>query len=224
MIQTLNNRPGPANKIWVGLFFITAGILLFIHISYSVLPNWLFSFPMIPVCVGIIIGIQTRFRNFFWLAPLLVGVAILVDQQMPGLNLTWYFTPVILIFIGYFLIRRPSIFSKRNSNKVGTVVFGGIKKTITEKDFKGIDITCVFGGAEIDLSRADIQGNVIIDLNIIFGGAKLVVPPSWTIRSEIKPELGVIQDNRSIRNDSTDPSKVLVLNGALLGGVEINSY
>ncbi len=224
MIQTIKNRPGPANKIWTGLFFILAGILLFIHISYSVLPDWLFSFPMIPVCVGIIIGIQTGFKKIFWLAPSIIGIAILLDQEIPGLNLTWYFTPVILIIIGYLLIRRRSVFNKGNGNKVGTVVFGGIKKTITEKDFKGIDITCVFGGAEIDLGMADIHGSVVIDLNIICGGAKLIVPPSWTVRSEMKPELGVIQDNRVIKEDSTDPSKVLVLNGALLGGIEINFY
>src|SRR5690349_22431252 len=38
-----------------------------------------------------------------------------------------------------------------------TAVFGGIKKNVLSKNFKGGDITSFMGGSEIDLSQADFN-------------------------------------------------------------------
>jgi len=40
-------------------------------------------------------------------------------------------------------------------------IFGGVKKMILSKDFKGGEIVNIFGGADIDFTQADIKGQVL---------------------------------------------------------------
>ncbi|MFT3826979.1 MAG: DUF5668 domain-containing protein [Chitinophagaceae bacterium] len=102
-------------------------------------------------------------------------------------------------------------------------VFSGVKRTIYSKNFRGGEVVCVFGGADINLIQADIATPVIIEVVQIFGGVKLIVPPHWTIRTEATPIFGSVEDKRPPMNAGSD--KVLIIRGVVLfGGVEIKSY
>jgi len=105
-------------------------------------------------------------------------------------------------------------------------VFSGVKRNIVSKNFQGGKIACVFGGADIDLTQADIQGKVMIKLDVVFGGAKLIVPPHWTIYNEIDGAFHGVDDKRKYNAATAiDPEKTLVLKGSVVfGGVEIRSY
>jgi predicted membrane protein len=105
-------------------------------------------------------------------------------------------------------------------------VFGGIKKTIFSKDFKGGEVVNIFGGAELDFTQAEINGRVIIDLTQIFGSTKIIVPSHWQVVSDIAAVFAGIDDKR-IKNmaaaNSTD--KILVLKGVcIFAGIDIRSY
>lgn len=104
-------------------------------------------------------------------------------------------------------------------------VLGGVKKIILSKNFKGGEITCFMGGAEINLSQADLQQPVVLEVNNVFGGTKLVVPANWNIKNEINVVFGGVEDKRNINNQMPDPSKVMVLKGTcVFGGIEISNY
>jgi predicted membrane protein len=105
-----------------------------------------------------------------------------------------------------------------------TTVLGGIHKNILSKNFKGGDITIFMGGAELNLSQADIQGTAALDITQIMGGTKIIVPPHWTIRSELTSVFGSIEDKR--QNIGTpNPEKVLIIDGSsVFGGIEIRNY
>ena len=106
-----------------------------------------------------------------------------------------------------------------------TSIFGGVKKIVVSKNFKGGDITNFMGGTEVNLSQADIQGTVRIDATNIFGGAKLVVPASWDIKSEATAIFGGIDDKRDLHTIKPDPNKTLIIDGTcLFGGIEIRNY
>lgn len=106
-----------------------------------------------------------------------------------------------------------------------TTVFGGIKKTLFTKNFKGGDIVNILGGTEINLAQADIHGRVILDVTQIFGGTKIIVPPHWEIKPEMAAIFGGIDDKRSFQNAAIDHSKVLVLKGtSIFGGIEIKNF
>jgi len=106
-----------------------------------------------------------------------------------------------------------------------TAIFGAVKKNILSKNFRGGDATSIFGGSEIDLSKADINGTVVIDVTAILGGVKLIVPSHWTIRQEIAAIFGGVEDKRDTHSIITVQNKVLILKGtAFMGGIEITSY
>jgi predicted membrane protein len=105
-----------------------------------------------------------------------------------------------------------------------TTILGGIHKNILSKNFKGGDITIFMGGAEINLSQADIQGTASLDITQIMGGTKIIVPPHWEVRSQLTSVFGNIEDKRT-NIGITDPNKVLIIDGSsVFGGIEIRNY
>jgi predicted membrane protein len=105
-----------------------------------------------------------------------------------------------------------------------TTILGGIHKNILSKNFKGGDITIFMGGAEINLSQADIQGTASLDITQIMGGTKIIVPPHWEVRSQLTSVFGNIEDKRT-NIGNTDPNKVLIIDGSsVFGGIEIRNY
>ena len=105
-------------------------------------------------------------------------------------------------------------------------VFSGVKRTVLSKDFKGGSISCVFAGVEIDLTQADITDKVVIRMEEVFGGTKLVIPADWVVQNEIEGIFHGVEDKRSYRsNVAPNPNKVLILRGtAVFAGIEIRSY
>lgn len=106
-----------------------------------------------------------------------------------------------------------------------TAIFGGVKKNVLSKNFKGGDIVSFMGGSEIDLTQADFQGKVKIDTTNIFGGTKLIVPSNWDVQSDMVAIFGGVDDKRQVSGVSIDHNKVLVLDGTcMFGGIEIRSF
>lgn len=106
-----------------------------------------------------------------------------------------------------------------------TTIFGGAKRHVISKNFKGGDLTNLCGGTVIDLTHADIQGTVVIDLVAIWGGIKLAVPPNWQVRMNLTHLMAGTDDRRMNRAPVSDPNKILVLTGTvLMAGVEISDH
>ena len=104
-------------------------------------------------------------------------------------------------------------------------VFGGVKKTILAKDFKGGEIVNIFGGAELDLTQADINGRVVLDITQIFGGTKIVVPSNWQVVSDIAAVFASVDDKRIRTAAALGSEKILVLKGvSIFAGIDIRSY
>ncbi|HLY72207.1 MAG TPA: DUF5668 domain-containing protein [Puia sp.] len=242
----------PHRKFWPGLFIVGAGILLLAREMHADIPDWIFTWPTLLICIGIIIGFQNQFRNIAWLLFIAAGSFSLVDKQMPDLHLHHYIYPVLLIFLGLFFI-----FRRRNDQWVrqrqewrskwkdswhnmeheanintdsgefidSTSIFGSVKRIVLSKNFKGGDLTCFMGGAEIDLSQADIQSPVRLDITQLFGGTKLVVPGNWNVKTHVTSIFAAVEDKRVMQITIPDANKILILDGtSIFGGIEITSY
>ncbi len=105
-------------------------------------------------------------------------------------------------------------------------VFSGVKRNVLSKDFKGGSISCVFGGVELDLTQADITDKVVIRMEEVFGGTKMVIPADWVVQNEIDGIFHGVEDKRNYRaNVVPNPNKVLILRGsAVFAGIEIRTY
>jgi predicted membrane protein len=125
------------------------------------------------------------------------------------------------------LISRPCRRTYDNENDFidAVNVFSGSKRQVYSKNLKGGDIVSVFGGCDLDLTQADFQDNVSIDIVAIFGGVKLIIPPSWVVRSEISPIFGGLDDKRAVTPVTGEPIKIITIKGvAIFGGVSISNY
>lgn len=104
-------------------------------------------------------------------------------------------------------------------------IFSGVNKRILSKNFQGGKLTAAFGGIDLDLSQADLSGVVTMQVDVIFGGMKLIVPPHWDVRTEVTNIAAGVEDKRYYRQSEVDTDKVLVLRGTILfGGLEIKSF
>lgn len=253
-IRNFKDREG--GRVVGGLILVAVGAALLLRNMGFLMPGWLFTWPMILILAGVYTGFKHNFRNNSWVILMAVGGFFLVSKFIPELSLEPLFWPLVIIGLGVAFILRPHRNSLVNFNSemkynkwenvadgdtpgvgaeakldssdylVVRSVFSGVKRNVVSKNFQGGQISSVFGGAEINLNQSDIQGQVIIKLEIAFGGVKLVVPPHWAVQNEIDGIFHGIEDKRNVNPSSAiNPDKVLILKGsAVFGGVEIRSY
>lgn len=106
-----------------------------------------------------------------------------------------------------------------------SVIFSGVNRKLMTKDFQGGKATVIFGGLDLDLTQVDFTGVVTLDLEVGFGGVKLLVPPHWDVRTEVSNIAAGLEDKRMFREGGVDINKVLILKGTLLfSGLEIKSF
>lgn len=106
-----------------------------------------------------------------------------------------------------------------------SVLFGGVDRKLMTKNFQGGKATVLFGGLDLDLTQVDFTGVVSLDLEVGFGGVKLIVPPHWDVRTEVSNIAAGLEDKRMFREGGVDTNKVLILKGTLLfSGLEIKSF
>lgn len=236
---------------WTGVLLLLIGIVLLLKAALVPIPYWMYSWPMLLIVIGFFIGIRYGFRGISWLIFILVGGAFLADHIYPDFELRRYTWPAVLIFLGLLFISRPRrrwncdpdekknpasgtptdpvINPEENYSKEdfvnATSVFGGTKRNVISKNFKGGDLLSIFGGTELDLSKADLTGTATLELITIFGGTKLIIPSNWTLKSQAAIIFGGIEDKRSVTPTADGIEKILLLKGTVMfGGVDIKSY
>lgn len=247
-----HHKPTRSGRVMSGLVIVGVGAALLARQVGVELPAWLFSWEMLLIVVGLYIGAKHGFTRGGWLVPIVLGCIFLADDVYPGVTLTPFFWPVFIIFIGIMVMLKPhrqhhwhnwhrhahdhndpsrAFFNEQNSvsgeDTIDSVsIFGVVKKNIISKDFKGGDVVCVFGGAEINFMQADIKGRVELEITQVMGGTKLIIPPHWSVQPEMVAILGGIEDKRPLPENGTESEeKVLVIRGtSVFGGIDIKSY
>lgn len=115
----------------------------------------------------------------------------------------------------------------RHSGDIVTIeaLFGSVQKRVLSKKFRGGKATAVFGGTEIDLSQADMIEEAFLNIDIAFGGIKLIVPPHWDVQVNVSQVFAGTEDKRFYPQTNIEPTKVLIIKGSMVfGGLEIKSF
>jgi hypothetical protein len=235
-------------RFFAGLFIVGAGVLFLAREMGVVLPEWLFTWQMILITLGVFSGLKHRFRHIGWVVMVAIGGAFMAREYLPEYDFSHYIWPAMIILVGLVIMlkpkrknawcrhRRRNRWHQRYEESAGlpatneeyidvSAVFGGIKKNIVSKNFRGGEINCVFGGAEINFMQADFQDTIELEVNAVFGGAGLIIPPHWEIKSEMTAVLGGVEDKRPLHTGTVSQGKKLILKGtAVFGGIEIKSY
>lgn len=239
-----------SNGAWGGAIIVIIGIVVLLSNFNINTPNWLFEWHTIMLAIGLVIGFKRNFRGGGWLVFTIIGGVFTLNAILNiDYDLSRILFPAALIGLGFYFILRPKNHSCRNRRKFNydvngetlagepekfqssqdfldsVSVFGGTNHKVFSKNFQGGNVLAIFGGCDIDLTQADFSKEIIIDMTAVFGGCKIVVPPTWEVKSEITAIFGGVDDKRTIVLNHDASSKRIVLQGlAMFGGVEIRSY
>ncbi len=247
-----NNYQRSKGHIWAGTLLLAIGGLLFTKAIGVPYPGWLFTWPVLLIAIGLFIGLRHGFKIGGWIIPIIVGSVFLADRFLPGVSIRPFIAPAIIILVGLFFIFRPkrnfyacqsNDVDNANPNQVSafpydkdftgdkrdfidtTSIFGGIKKNVLSKSFKGGELVNFMGGSEINLTQADFSGRIRIETTNVFGGTKLIVPSTWDVQSEVVAIFGGVDDKRQLNGTVVDPDKVLIIEGTcVFGGIDIRSF
>jgi len=211
--------------IFVGAAFLLKKLNLVPHFLGSYIFNW----KTLLILIGTVILINDH-RKMGGIVLIAIGSFFLMPDvfNLP-FNFSHLFWPAIFIFIGIYIIfmrrGRPKYHDglKGDDFIEGSAFFGGGKKKVTTPFFRGGNLTTIFGGYDIDLSDSDLsEGQNVLDVFVMFGGIKLIVPPDWKIDVRATVALGGINDKRYKQSFEVIQDKTLVIDGLIMfGGCDI---
>ena len=154
----------------------------------------------------------------------------LVDVRM---SVIW---PLILIAFGVYVfwsawIQRRGVteLDRESPDVVSEIaVFGGSQTANRSKNFKGGEALAIFGGCDLDLTRAQIEGDqAVVYARALFGGVDIRVPEDWDVVIRGIGILGGYEDKtRHPSNGGEDgvaPKQLIVKGYAMFGGVDLKN-
>lgn len=237
------NKFDPRVILGIGLVLIGALILFDNMYLFDInIPRIIFSFPAILIFVGIMILLHGN-NKVFGSILLVLGVFFIIPRIFPWIYYDRHLIlPVLIIAFGLYIIFRKRKsnydecsrketeggYKKYDTDRVDDIsIFGGGQKIITSKNFKGGNVTSIFGGSEIDFTNCSLaEGTVIIDILAIFGGSTLIVPNEWNVIIDVFPLFGGFSNKiRRAPDTKIDMDKTLIIKGLVIfGGGEVKSF
>jgi len=223
----------------VGLILIAIGAFLMMRVFNVIpfpVPVYFFSWKMILIVLGIVLMISEKNKPTGIILFVIGAVFLSRDIFQKDLgSILEIVIPLFIVIVGIALVFPRRYFrkddpvikvSEDSANRLEDVnVFSGGSKFVTSEAFRGGQVTCIFGGAEVNFKNAKLaEGENVLDVTCIFGGCTLYVPEDWTVRVDATAVFGGFSDERRKGNPNlvTDPNKVLIVKGVVIfGGGEI---
>ncbi|HIP31351.1 MAG TPA: hypothetical protein EYG86_01170 [Crocinitomicaceae bacterium] len=230
------------SKLFAGVLIIAFGVLFLMDRLGANIPNWIYSWKMILIAIGAVTLYKHKFQNFGGWVLITIGTVFIINDHYKDLIDASLLLPAFVILFGVLMVGKSmNVFGKKKPKRFpfddgsvvedgeymeATALFGNVKKNIVSKDFKGGQFSSVFGGIQLNLIKADIQGPITVNTDVVFGGMKLYIPPTWDVIIETTAIFGGVEDKRPMLNDENiDPNKIITLTGnCIFGGIEIVNY
>lgn len=216
-----------------GAIILILGILLLLSTTGISDTSQLLKYtPSLFISLGLYALWRSKFSSLS--GPIILTV-IFTTLQLLILDLISWDTianwwPLLIIFMGFGILtdrRSRSSISRNDSGNIDLfAIFSGLNRASNSKNFRGGDITAIFGGVDLDLRDSNIE-NPPAKINIvsIFGGIDIKVPEKWQIEMEVMPIMGGTEDERprsSVRRESNAEKPDLVATGFVaFGGFSI---
>jgi predicted membrane protein len=202
-----SDRPigrGPG-RIWAGLFVVAIGAVLLLDQMGFPLPDWLFTWPVLLIVIGLFAGLRRCFRGGGgWMILILIGAFFLMQENFPSLPIHRFLWPGILIFIGLVIIISPRRrwrmrgewghdwerhrWDRHRWNKGSYSGFSSTKEGYSSEDF--IDSTAIFGGVHKKVVSKNFKGG---DITSLMGGTEIDLTQAdftGTVRLDVTQIMG----------------------------------
>lgn len=248
------NRSKSNSRIFLGFLLVIVGALFLmdnLNYLYFDIPHVIFSLPAIMIIVGVLLLINSE-KKGAGVIFIVIGGIWLLPRIFPWISINGgVIISVLIIALGiYILTKRRNYhgynhsFNKgekpdqqqtsyttgfsEDTDKIDDVaIFGGGHKFISSNNFQGGNITAIFGGSEIDMTRCKLApGKHILEVTALFGGTTLIVPKEWNIIINVLPLFGGFS-HKGMRGPNVviDAESTLIIKGVvIMGGGEIKTY
>jgi hypothetical protein len=228
----------PIPGILPALVVIGIGVLFLLNnLNIFYAHEWWRYWPVLLIAAGLAKMVDSPSPSGLMTGGLLVGIGGLFLADTLGLIvLSWAdFWPLVLIGAGVLMLwsrLAPPQFKIPNvaeGPREGTLnesaIFGGGERKVTTDDFRGGNVTAIFGGVEVDLRRAGMRGDsAAITVTSLFGGVVLRLPENWVAVTEVVAIFGGLS-NKSLEPNADLPGvkRLYIKGAALFGGVEVKN-
>jgi predicted membrane protein len=251
----IENKSRTNSRVTLGSILVVIGVLFLVNnldiLSFNI-PHVIFSFPTVLLVVGVLILVNSE-KKTAGIILVIVGSILLIPRILPSISLNdGVVFSILIIALGIYILtkKRTNYFDSGNyknstdsSNDYNqtqpkgysanidriddVAIFGGGHKLYASDNFRGGNITAIFGGSEIDLTRCKLaKGRNTIEVTAIFGGTTLIVPKEWNVIIDVIPLFGGFS-HKGMRSPNiiTDPESTLIIKGVVIfGGGEIKTY
>jgi len=231
---------GRSGSVLMGIVLVALGVLFLLQ-HQGIVPEDTFYhiWPLIFVLVGAahLFGPRTAKDRVWGVLLMLFGLVLTFSEfgySQFRFHRIW---PFALIAVGIFVLW--SALLERGAGTLGSAgvasdaqldsvnVFGGGQYRVNAKNFRGGRILAIFGGFELDLRQADIEGQeAVVEVNAMFGGGEIRIPETWNLVVSGTGIFGGYGDETQppSRNPAVANPKTLILKGvAIFGGVGIKN-
>lgn len=192
--------------------------------------GWWTLFIIIPCFIGLF-NDKAKTGNII---GLLIGIALLLCcLDLLDFDIIWKLAfPIILVIVGLSFIFKDSlnnkinkeinkINNKNNSDNEYCATFSTQNVYFDDEEFKGVNLTSVFGGVKCDLRKSIIKENQVINCSAIFGGIDIYVPENVKVKIKSNSIFGGISNKRrGVPKDKDE--KIIYINATIMfGGIDI---
>jgi predicted membrane protein len=229
-------------RILVAVILIGLGVTSLIGNIYTefsigwIIGHW---WPTLIILCGIWSISDFKADSILWGSFLIINGGLL---QLNKLDIIpwgfWsYFWPVLLIWVGLSMFvkkndhscgkrfhNRNRIVEKEGISYINTQsMFAGVEEKFKTDDFRGGEVSVMFGAAEVDLRNSLMSPQATqLKVSAMFGEAIVFVPTEWNIIVRSSAILGSAE-NKTINKINFDQPILEIKAEAMLGSVEIRN-
>jgi len=227
--------PSPFSpKLVLGVAIIVAGLVLTLDNLGLIEAHTIFKlWPLVLVAMGIAKLRQEGSNGGMGGWFLIVGGAFLLLFTFARGHVADALGPMLIVAVGILIVTKalkqnrgvPPELARSDDFLQGTAIFGAFKRSMMTQAFKGGELTAIFGGFEVDLRKAALDGNQArIDVFVLFGGGEIRVPEGWEVSNRATAMFGALNDSTHHGPSTQEDRPRLVVTGLILfGGTEVKA-
>lgn len=220
-----------SNMLW-GIIFIALGLILSLNVLGVTDINvffrgWWSLFIIVPSFIDLFNKKSNKFDCFICF---IIGIALLLSANgiLDFGLICRLIVPFIILCLGFSLIFKDQINKKvrkeikkikNDTDENYFAAFGAQNIDLGDQAFDGGNVTAVFGGIKLDLTKAKITSDLVIESNAIFGGITIILPDSVNVKVSSLPVFGGVDNSHQGKNDAK--VTVYIKSTCLFGGLNI---
>lgn len=231
----------PAHGVVFSLAIIAIGVLFLLdNMGIMRLHEVARYWPVILIALGAVRMVDSHGSASLVFGGILAGLGcLLLLNNLQILYFDWrFFWPAVLIGIGILMLIRNTQYTQPGPEQASAsgpppapgsfslwTTFSGLERRVDAKDFRGGEVSALFGGIELDLRDAVMaEAQATIDVSAMFGGVEIQIPQTWLAEVRGSALFGGFADETLPPPPGPSPAPRLVVTGyAMFGGVTVSN-